>query len=229
MLEREIFDTIDYSKPNQAKTDMADNKTPKMDVSNYSNILLDEENETNNSLQVDPNATVSDTVIPEQNQQQTNESENQPVIETTSLDQAQRANQEENKNTVSASNQTNQFPIDTLEQSPNNEVPENNTESNQKAVQEMVTDTSELSQLKLIQSNFENLSEIEKNIIEKRIAQLESDKSTDERTSDTDLKSSFPVARIIPSDEDKQPIGSNSNDIADFITSIKNPPIWRVL
>ena len=229
MLEREIFDTTDYSKPNQTKTDIVDNKTPKMDVSNYSNILPDEENETNNSLQIDPNATVSDTVIPEQSQQQTNQSENETIVETTSLDQAQRANQEENKNTVSASNQTNQFPIDTLEQSPNNEVPENSTESNQKAVQEMVTDTSELSQLKLIQSNSENLSEIEKNIIEKRIAQLESDKSTDERTSDTDFKSNFTVARIIPSDEKLRPIGSNSGDIADFLTSIKNPPIWRVL
>ena len=93
----------------------------------------------------------------------------------------------------------------------------------------MVTDTSELSQLKLIQSNSENLSEIEKNIIEKRIAQLESDKSTDERTSDTDFKSNFTVARIIPSDEKLRPIGSNSGDIADFLTSIKNPPIGRVL
>jgi hypothetical protein len=132
-------------------------------------------------------------------------------------------------NNLNGTNQNNSFPINTLEQAPNNEIPEQTTDNNQKAVQEMVTDNTELSQLKLIQKNSEKLTGIEKTILEKRIADLEQSNNSDDRSFETGIKKNRAVSLISSKDELIKPIGLNTDDLATFLNSTKNPPIWRVL
>ena len=227
MLEREIFDTTDYSKQTQAKTEMNDGKDPKMDVSNYSNVVS-EDNETTNSLQVDPNNIVTETSIPESSTEQNNTTETIQATEVSAVEQPSSSNQSTPSEELKAPTQTNQFPIGSLEKSPNNEVPETSSTNTQKAVEEMVSDTTELSQLKLIQDRSENLTSIEKTVIEKRLEQLEQQNTADTRTNDTQVKASYPIPRIF-SGETSNPIGLNNEDIANFISATKDPPIWRVL
>jgi hypothetical protein len=207
---------------------MGESQNPKMDVSNYSNILSDD-NETSNTLEIDSNTTISDNIIPEQTEEQNNSIDQTSSTEVNALEDSKSLNLNPESNNLNSINQNNSFPISTLEQAPNNEIPEQTTDNNQKAVQEMVTDNTELSQLKLIQSNSEKLTGIEKTILEKRIADLEQSNNSDDRSFETGIKKNRAVSLISSKDELIKPIGLNTDDLATFLNSTKNPPIWRVL
>jgi hypothetical protein len=228
MFEGEIFDTNNPISQTKGNADMGESQNPKMDVSNYSNILSDD-NETSNSLEIDSNTIISDNIIPEQTEEQKNSIDETSSTETTALEESKTLNAKSESNNLNGINQNNSFPINTLEQSPINEIPEQTTDNNQKAVQEMVTDNTELSQLKLIQSNSEKLTGIEKTILEKRIADLEQSSNADDRTFETGIKKNRAVSLISSTDELIKPSGLNTDDLATFLNSTKNPPIWRVL
>ena len=67
-------------------------------------------------------------------------------------------------------------------------------------------ENTELSQLKLIQDRSENLTNIEKTVLEQRLEQLEQQNTADTRTNDTQVKASYPIPRIF-SGEPSNPIG----------------------
>jgi hypothetical protein len=228
MLEGELFDTNNPVSQTKGNADMGEPQNPKMDVSNYSNILSDD-NETSNTLEIDSNTTISDNIIPEQTEEQNNSIDQTSSTEVNALEDSKSLNLNPESNNLNSINQNNSFPISTLEQAPNNEIPEQTTDNNQKAVQEMVTDNTELSQLKLIQKNSEKLTGIEKTILEKRISDLEQSNNADNRSFETGIKKNRAVSLISSKDELIKPIGLNTDDLATFLNSTKNPPIWRVL
>lgn len=226
MLDKEIFDDTGESNQTNAKTEIGDGKNPSMDVSNYSSIIS-EESESNNSIQIDPSSTNIETSIPDSNNNSKAIAEESDMMETSPPPESVKLSTQ-NTSTVTGNESNNEFPIETLESSPDNSIPESTTETKQ-AVKEMVEDTTELGQLRAIQSSSEKLSDIEKTIIEQRIKQLEEQKVTDERTFDTDIKKSYSSPIISSNDQPFSAQGENIDDLTDFLSSIKDPPIWRVL
>jgi len=225
MIEKEIFETNNSVSQNQANAEMIESGNPTMDVSNYSSVISDE-TETTSSLQVDPNNIVSDNVIPESNEQSSKSTNETNISETPSLDQAKVGEQNTKNESLKGSSSSNNFPIDSLENAPNNQMPE--PAANDKAVQEMVLDNSELSLLKLVQKKSEKLTDIEKIALEKRIKDLEEEKATDSRSSEAEIRKNITSARSIKNNEGIGLI-DQKGDLASFLNSTKDPPIWRVL
>ena len=225
MIEKEIFETNNSVSQNQANAEMIESGNPTMDVSNYSSVISDE-TETTSSLQVDPNNIVSDNAIPESNEQSSKSTNETNISETPSLDQAKVGEQNSKNESLKGSSSSNNFPIDSLENAPNNQMPE--PAANDKAVQEMVLDNSELSLLKLVQKKSEKLTDIEKIALEKRIKDLEQEKATDSRSSEAEIRKNITSARSIKNNEGIG-LSDEKGDLASFLNSTKEPPIWRVL
>jgi hypothetical protein len=222
MPETEMFSNEEEPNNNRS-TEMIDEKTEVFSAANYSSIIKDEEKNTSIEI-VQEKESVN---IPEKTESLSEEDSNQTTEKEKSPEGPTVDNSKNQQETKPPS-----FPTDSLTPNNENNIPEEKPaeENPQKYIlPDIIKDNTEANQLAEILNETQNLTTVEKDIINEKINSIEEKQKESDNSSDFDSRLNTLKGTVMNFD-DGGIIDVNSGHMSDlkyFMDEIKSPPEWR--